>query len=81
MQGGKRGVGCSRTGEETGCQTNPDAQLDVFSAVDVHARVQQAELGKVVAVDHEGAADHGRSPDERERKYNELPRNEENIHP
>lgn len=60
----------SRTGEETGSQTNPDAQLDVFAAVDVHARVQQAELGKVVAVDHEGAADHGRSPDERGNSIN-----------
>lgn len=51
--------------EETGWHTNPDAQFDVFPAVDVHAWVEQAELAKVVAVDHEGAANHGGSPDKR----------------
>lgn len=48
--------------EETGWHTNPDAQLDVLPSIDVHARVEQAELTKVVAVGHEGAANHGGSP-------------------
>lgn len=78
-KGEKGGEGGAEPGEESGRHTNPDAQLDVFTAVDVHARVQQAQLGKVVAVDHEGAADHGRSPDEGEEEDRQLPGDEDNL--
>lgn len=39
----------------------PHAELNVFSAVDLHAGIQQTDLTKVFPIDHKGAADHGRS--------------------
>lgn len=60
------GVKREQEQEETGWHTNPDAQLNVLPSVDVHAGVQQAELAKVVAVGHKGAANHGRSSATRE---------------
>lgn len=56
------GVKREQEEEETGWHTNPDAQFDVLPSIDIHAWVEQAEFAKVVAVGHEGAANHGRSP-------------------
>ena len=41
--------------------THPDAELHVFSAVDLHALVEQADLLKVLPVHHE-AANQSRAP-------------------
>lgn len=43
-------------------RTNLDSELDVFSPVHIHPRVQQTDFPEELPVDHEGAANHGGRP-------------------
>lgn len=52
----------------------PHAELDVLPTVDLHAGIQQTDLTKVFPIDHEGAADHGRSSGGK-KKYNSIKKN------
>ena len=40
------------------CGPYPHAQLDVLSSVDLHSRIQQTDLTKVLPIHHKGAANH-----------------------
>lgn len=40
--------------------THPHAKLNIFSTVDLHAWIQEADIPKVLSVHHKGAANHGR---------------------
>lgn len=48
--------------------THPDAKLHVLAAVDLHAFIQQANLLKVLPVDHK-AANQSRAPENREERH------------